>query len=132
MIKKIIIFTGLLTLFLTFSVGFSAFGAQGVNIDSRNGPPVTLENPLGPNTDLRVLIGKILKLVAELGAIVCIFFIIYAGFLFIKAQGNETELTKAKSVLLWSVVGTAVLLGASVIADLIIGTVESVTGQRIR
>lgn len=91
----------------------------------------TLNNPLGDVKDIPALVAAILKLVAQFGAIVCVFFIIYAGFLFVKAQGNDKELEHAKSVLLWSIVGTAVLLGASVVADVIRGTVEEVTGSKI-
>ena len=81
-----------------------------------------INNPIGPsNMDINQLVVELLKIVAQLGAIVCVFFIIYAGFLFVKARGNEAEVTKAKSVLLWSVVGAAVLLGASAIAEVIKG-----------
>ncbi len=91
-----------------------------------------INNPIGPgNMDINQLVVELLKIVAQLGAIVCVFFIIYAGFLFVKARGNEAEVTKAKSVLLWSVVGAAVLLGASAIAEVIKGTVESVTNIRL-
>lgn len=125
MIKKIFIITSLFTLFAV--IGFSfCVNAQTVVSGS-----ATIENPLGTGKTITVLIADILKIIAQFGAIVCVFFIIYAGFLFIKAQGDPAELTKAKSVLLWSVVGAAVLLGASVIADLIRGTVNSVLGSSI-
>ncbi|MEI6480563.1 MAG: hypothetical protein WCO12_03540 [bacterium] len=91
-----------------------------------------INNPIGPsNMDINQLVVELLKIVAQLGAIVCVFFIIYAGFLFVKARGNEAEVTKAKNVLLWSVIGAAVLLGASAIAEVIKGTVESVTNIQL-
>jgi hypothetical protein len=93
-------------------------------------PPTQITNPLakGGVDSIPSLITQILKIVARLGAIVCALFIIYSGFLFIKAQGNPEALNKAKSVFMWSCIGTAVLLGASVMANMICNTVASVVG----
>lgn len=89
----------------------------------------SIVNPLGTTQTLQDLIFALVILATKLGAVVCVFFIIYAGFLFVKAQGDPAELTKAKSVLLWSVVGAAVLLGASVMSAAICETVKSVLGN---
>jgi hypothetical protein len=61
----------------------------------------------------------------DIGFFVAIFFIIYSGFLFVKARGNEQEITKAKSALTWTLVGTAVLLGAWIFATAIQGTINN-------
>lgn len=52
--------------------------------------------------------------------------IIYGGFLFIKAQGNETELTKVKSTFLWVLIGALLVLGASTLSRAIEGTVNEI------
>ena len=52
--------------------------------------------------------------------------IIYAGFLFVTAQGNSEKLTKAKKTLLYTLIGAALLLGAVVIAEAIKGTVNDI------
>ncbi|MFA5997504.1 MAG: pilin [Candidatus Paceibacterota bacterium] len=52
---------------------------------------------------------------------------IYSGFLFVKAQGNETELTEAKKAIQWSVIGAFVLLGAWGFAQIIGQTVSTLT-----
>ena len=123
MTKKILIFT-------FFALFFSSVALVSY-ADTAVFNSTTIQNPLGQAKTLTVLIGDLLQLVAQIGAVVCIFFIIYSGFLFIKAQGDPAELKTAKSVFLWSVVGTAVLLGASVVSDLIRGTVESLIGKPI-
>lgn len=121
--KKTFIFIALFTLFLLPTIALNVQAANsGVNLNA------TLDNPLG-NKSLTALIADLLKLVAQLGAVICVFFIIYSGFLFIKAQGDPGELKTAKSVFMWSVVGTAVLLGASVVANIVTGTVNSVIGK---
>jgi len=86
---------------------------------------VKFNNPIHYDS-IQGLIGAVLKFVAEIGAIIAVLFIIYSGFLFVTAQGNEIKLAKAKEVFLWTVVGTAVLLGASVIATIISGTIDSI------
>lgn len=54
-------------------------------------------------------------------------FFIYAGFLFVSAQGNEKKLAEAKSMFLWGVVGAAIVLGSVVLATVIQGTVVQIT-----
>ena len=90
-----------------------------------------IDNPLGNTNSITALVVKLVTLAAQLGGVVCVFFIIYSGFLFVKAQGKPEEIETAKRTLLWSLVGAAVLLGASVIANVIKSTVESVTGSSL-
>lgn len=53
---------------------------------------------------------------------------IYAGFLYVKAQGKESDITKAHDALLWTSVGTAVLLGSWVLANAICRTINELGG----
>ncbi len=50
--------------------------------------------------------------------------ILYGGFLLVTAAGNETEVTKAKQWILWSLVGGIIILGAKVIAGVVFGTAK--------
>ena len=86
----------------------------------------SLCNPLGGSgiTDLPTFLQKILGIVIELGAIVVVFFIIYAGFKYVTAGGDEGKIAKAHQMLLWTVVGAAILLGAQVLATAISGTIK--------
>lgn len=54
---------------------------------------------------------------------IAVVMIIYAGFLFVTAQGNEAKLTLAKKTLLWSVVGLILILGTKVLATAIQATI---------
>ena len=44
---------------------------------------------------------------------------IYSGFLFVKAQGNEAELEKAKTAITYSIIGAFILLGSWVLRRLL-------------
>lgn len=54
---------------------------------------------------------------------IAVVMIIYSGFLFVTAQGNETKLTVAKRTLLWAVVGLFLILGAKVLSEAIQATI---------
>lgn len=85
-----------------------------------------LTNPLGKNVDsFEKLIEIIATIAAKVGIPIAAIFIIYSGLLFVTARGNEEQLKKAKKTLTWALIGTAILLGAWVIADIINTTVTS-------
>lgn len=64
------------------------------------------------------------KLILPLGAIVAVCMFIWTGFLFVIAQGNPTKIAKAKQSLIYTAIGTAILLGAWVISDVIKTTIQ--------
>ncbi|MBI4136184.1 MAG: hypothetical protein HY481_01370 [Candidatus Vogelbacteria bacterium] len=99
------------------SGGNSGGGSGG----GSSGAPIT--NPLGSINEIKDLITKILDIVIQIGLPAIALAIVYTGFLFVKARGNEAELTQAKTTLFWTVIGAAVILGAFVIQTAIEGTV---------
>ena len=93
----------------------------GTNITTK------INNPLGNKiTDIPSFIKAIITIVLYIGVPIIALAIIYSGFLFVKAQGNPEQLTKAKSTLLYTLIGAALLLGAFVIAQAIGSTVEEI------
>lgn len=93
------------------------------------GGTIELPNPLGDTKSITALIGKILDIVIQIGLPAIALAIVYTGFLFVKARGNETELTQAKTTLFWTVIGAAVILGAFVIQTAICGTITNLGGK---
>lgn len=88
---------------------------------------VTLINPLGSGATLNSFVTSILQFVVRIGSIVVIFMLVYVGFLFVKAQGNSEEISKARNALLWTIVGALILLGAQAIAIGIQATVQAIS-----
>ncbi|MBI2120510.1 MAG: hypothetical protein HYT94_02710 [Parcubacteria group bacterium] len=82
-----------------------------------------LENPAKAAT-LQDFIHDILAIIVKIGIPVATVFIIWSGFLFLTAQGDEKQLTTAKHAFVWSCIGTGVLLGAWVLATAIKGTID--------
>lgn len=89
--------------------------------------PQKLVNPLSNIGSICELISALLNIVTEIGAIIAVMFIIWSGFLFIKAQGNPEEIKKAKQAFYYTILGTAILLGSSVLAKIIITTIGAIT-----
>lgn len=74
-----------------------------------------LINPIGGSITMDTipqLISAILDVVVRIGSVVLVFMIIYSGYIFVTAQGNMEQLTKAKHTLKWAIIGGALLLGA--------------------
>lgn len=118
-----------------------AFTATNVfaqtNADQNPGGPAThdprggasgeikIEPPYGSGiesfTDLiRIILENI---VFPIGSVVAVLYIIYAGFKFVTAQGKPEKLDDAKKTLMYALIGTAILLGAWVITEIIQATI---------
>ena len=78
---------------------------------------VSLPNPLGEGTQtFRDVVVKLAQAITYIGIPIAGIFIIYSGFLFVSARGNEEQITKAKSTFFWTMVGTLLIVGAWAIA----------------
>ncbi|MBI2475975.1 MAG: hypothetical protein HYV67_01920 [Candidatus Taylorbacteria bacterium] len=95
------------------------------NHDIVTNTSATIPNPLGRENDtLFKFITLLLDTVFPIASVVAIFFLIYSGFKMVMAGGNEDKLSEAKTALLWTVIGIAILLGAKVLSAVVCGTIE--------
>jgi|SRR3989338_3242259 len=85
--------------------------------------PGKLCNPIPKVTSLGGLIHTLIEGILKIGMPIIALAIIYCGFLFVKAQGKPEEISKAKSALLYTLIGAAILLGSWAIAQMIRDTV---------
>lgn len=83
---------------------------------------VQLESPIKIGSFHELLQGA-LDILIQVSLPVVAGFIIYSGFLYLKAQGNKTELEKANKTFMYTLIGAGVVLGAWTIAKLINETV---------
>ncbi len=102
--------------------------SAGTPTNTANNAPLNihLENPLNGISTIPDAINKILSVVIRIALPIIIIFFIWSGFTFITARGNPTEVTKAKNIFLYTVIGTLLILGAWVITNAIIGTVNAI------
>lgn len=120
--------------FLLFAQSGSVSGTDGGSISGTDGGSisgsksgdsvVTLQNPLG-NQSLIGFFESILDVIMIFAVPIIVFFIIYAGFLYVTAQGNESKVSAAHMALLYAVIGGVIILGARVILAVISGTIQA-------
>lgn len=125
----------ILAFVLSFSIlliltGTTALAQQGVNTDGQgvnnNQNTGTIKNPLAGNGNLVTLFNSVIdNVLLPLGAVLAVIFLILTGFKFVTAQGNEDKLGEAKRMLLYTVIGTAILLGARVLGGVVSTTISS-------
>lgn len=94
------------------------------------GEPGGIPNPLKFDSIQEAILGAV-DIATTIGFYVAVFFIIYSGFLFVKARGNPEGIKSAKEAFLWTVIGTAVLIGARVIADVVQGTIDQLEARQV-
>lgn len=87
-------------------------------------PGYGLTNPIKANS-LVEFVSDVLELVYKVGLPLVIIMIVYSGFLYVKARGNPGKIDEAHKALTYTLIGTAIVLGASVIAIGIEGTIKS-------
>jgi|SRR3989344_3253161 len=109
------------------SEGGAGGGSEG---GAGNVAPLNIEikNPFNcggqdPCTIPKLIEAIVNKILMPIGGVVAVVMIMYAGFMYVTAAGNETQVKKAHDALLWGVIGAAILLGAWVISQAIGGTI---------
>ena len=84
-----------------------------------------IQNPLKSGSDIPQFISSVLGYIVKIGGVVATFAFIWTGFIFVRAQGNPSEIEKAKEMFINTCIGVAVLLGAQLIASIIVGTINT-------
>ncbi len=86
---------------------------------------VSLCNPLKVK-ELKDVWAILLKYIIKIGTIIVVMYVIWAGFLFVKAQGSPAKIEEAKKALFSSLIGGLILLGAQAISMVIQNTVNQI------
>lgn len=74
------------------------------------------------------IIGQFLKVFIGFLGIVLLVVIIYGGFLWMTAGGDETQVEKAKAWILNGIIGLIIVLLAYAVTDFVVGQIIQVTG----
>lgn len=99
------------------------FGADTGVVNQPISVSVKIDNPINVDS-IPDFITAILGAIVAIGAPIAVLFLIYAGFLFVTARGNDTKLTEAKQFLTWTIVGIVILLGAQLLSEIVRGTIQ--------
>jgi hypothetical protein len=102
--------------FFVFAGLFEFAAAQG---------SAQVTNPLDAENVGQFLL-DIVDVITTLAVPVIAIMIIYAGFLFVTAGGDESQIEDAKSTALYVAIGAAIILGADLIIAVLENTTESI------
>lgn len=96
-----------------------------------------LPGPLNPNNykfepvtkvkTIEELVTWLIKLFSTLGGILSVLFFMYAGFLYVMAQGDPKKMEKAHRAFWHTVIGTTILVMSTTLATIIQKTIGSIT-----
>ena len=85
--------------------------------------------PGGSGRSLTYLIASIIKTLLGFLGIIFIILIIYAGFLWMTAAGNEDKVTKAKATLFRGIIGLFIIVAAYVITAFVFKALAGIIGN---
>ncbi len=109
--------------FVLFSLPL-AVNAAGVNL----GLTSDVEGALGlGTTDVRVTIARIINVFMGLLGIIAVVIILYGGFIWMTAAGNEERVDQARKMIVSGVIGLAIILSAYAIARFVVNSLVSAT-----
>ncbi len=80
---------------------------------------LNIKNPFGETSDIYTLIKKIIDFLFGIAVLLTPIIIIYAGFLYITSAGNADKIKTAQKVIIWALVGFAIVLIANSIPTII-------------
>jgi len=98
---------------------------------AQGGNPGRFENPIAFDT-LSDFLVAVLNVIVTIALPIIVLAIIYTGFLFVSAGGNEEKLKKAKQAIVWTLIGAMIILGAFVLSKAISGTVDEIKRASIQ
>ena len=105
-----------------------AMAALGSQVQPSELFPVGFQSEIGlASTDVRTTIAKIIRVAMSLLGIVVTLIILYGGFLWMTAGGNDEQVGQAKSWIISGVIGLAIVLSAYAIATFVINNLLAAT-----
>lgn len=80
------------------------------------------------SNDLPTLIGNIISALLSVLGIIFVVLVVYAGFLYLTAGGEDTKVKKAKTLLTQSIIGLVIIVAAYAISAFVIDALVEVAG----
>ena len=131
MFKKSLFLASLLIFLFSFQLAPVAQAAAG---DCGTDP----NDPLGLNCaagsgltkdDPRLVVARIINVALSILGTIAVVLIVYAGFLWMTAGGNDDQAGKARSIIFASIIGLVIILSAYAISTFVVKNVyEATTG----
>ena len=86
---------------------------------------ITLLSTLDGISSICQLLQKLLGVLLAFGVPIAVLFLVYAGFLFVKARGNPKELIRARTNFKYVILGIMLFLGAWMLGQIVASTINT-------
>jgi len=132
-ILKILITLTIITIVFSFGVTVMAQEAESTGLDLTGKLTNVAKNAQFQEADSRSIattIGGVIKALLSLLGVIFMAYIIYGGYLWMTAAGNEEKLSKAKAIIRGSITGIIIVFLAYAITHFVIVKVGQATGYR--
>ncbi len=134
MLKKLsknIITLSVLSFFLFSLVAIAPLASANDSMFWGDGANVTKDSIQGAtslgNKDPRAIAAAVIKVMLGFLGIIAVLIILYAGFLWMTAAGNEDKITQAKGMMSAGVIGLIIILAAFGIATFVMNALVAAT-----
>ncbi len=86
-----------------------------------DGSTICLDNPLGKEVnDPNVLIGQVINSIFGVVGSLALIMFIYGGLIWMTSAGSQDKIKKGKDIIVWSVIGLAVIFSAYALVRFVI------------
>ena len=86
-------------------------------------------NPGTTETTFAETVGTIVYLLLSFSGVIFLVLMVYAGYLWMIARGDEAEVEKAQKIIISSIIGLIILVGAYSITTFVVPRLTDVTGK---
>ena len=76
---------------------------------------------------MAVMVGRIINGILGFLGVLFLIIILYAGFTWMNAGGNEEDVTQARSLIKWSIIGIIIIIGAYAISFYVVDQINKAT-----
>ncbi len=102
----------------------------GATVQTSPSAAVAMPLPLAGVT-VPGLLGRIIKAVLGLSGTIGLVMFMYGGVMWMTASGNEEKITKAKNIIVWSVLGLIALFGSYIAVGFVIRLFQPLVSSKI-
>ena len=135
-IVRISVFTAIISLFMTlvpFNAQVSAVNFEPIVGDKTGLVTKRIDQDLALGTESATAVAfNLINTALTLLGTLCVLLLIWGGFTWLWARGNQEEITKAKEILQGTIIGLIIVLASLGIARYVFTTVGDIVGSEVQ
>jgi len=113
--------------FLPLSVNAQTAGTNKVTDVMINQVNTSNLDSIPSGSSIEAVIGNVIQALLSIFGIVFLGLMVYGGFVWLKAQGRDDEVSRAKDIIRGAIIGLAIVLSAYAISYFVVNNLVAVT-----